>query len=179
MDRIFGYFYGIIRTAYYKTRYSYFKKYYSITSDFGFNGTDIRIYGEGKILLGNNSYIGTNSTIQLHPGQKVVIGDHCALSHNVRMYTSSADPDQDFTAERNNTGKTGDIIIGNGVWIGANVFINPGITIGDNAVVGANSVLTKDVDAFAIVGGVPAKLIRYKNIRPVTGEESNSNPGAA
>jgi maltose O-acetyltransferase len=176
VEKILASLYGKIRQAYYQRRYAYFKSHYGITSGFAFNGTDIRIYGDGEISLGNHSYIGTNSTIELHTGQKVVIGDHCAISHNVRMYTSSADPDQDFTSNRNNTGKTGDIIIGNGVWIGANVFINPGIIIGDNAVVGANSVLTKNVDAYAIVGGVPAKLIRYKTIKPAGSEDSNSNP---
>jgi maltose O-acetyltransferase len=43
-------------------------------------------------------------------------------------------------------------------------FINPCVSIGDNAVIGANSVVTKDVLKNSIVGGVPAKLIRYKNI---------------
>jgi len=52
--------------------------------------------------------------------------------------------------------------IGNDVWIGANVFINDGITIGDGAVVGAGAVVTADVAPYAIVGGIPAKLIRYR-----------------
>jgi acetyltransferase-like isoleucine patch superfamily enzyme len=54
------------------------------------------------------------------------------------------------------------IVIGNDVWIGANAIILPGVTIGDGAVVGAGAVVTKDVAPYAIVGGVPAKLIRYR-----------------
>lgn len=149
--------------AHYEERYQYFRNHYNITSNFGFNGTDIRIYGDGEIDLGNDSYIGSYSTIQLTKGFKVVIGKKCQISHNVRMYTSSADPDQDFTVEKVKPAKNGNIIIGDGVWIGANVFINPGIKVGNNAVVGANSIITKDVADNAIVGGVPAKLIRFKN----------------
>lgn len=54
------------------------------------------------------------------------------------------------------------VIIGNDVWIGANVSILPGVTIGDGAVVATGSVVTKDVAPYAIVGGVPAKLIKYR-----------------
>ncbi len=164
LNKLLGFIFGKMRSGYYNERYKYFRRQYNIISDFGFNGTDIRIYGDGKIIVGSNSYIGTNSTIELYKGQKVVIGNNCAISHNVRMYTSTARADQDFNGPRNNTNKVGDIIIGNGVWIGANAFINPGIKIGDNAVIGANSVVTRDVPENAIVRWVLAKLIRYKNI---------------
>lgn len=83
------------------------------------------------------------------------------ISHNVRMYTSSAIADQDFSFLPLKE-KKGNIIIGNNVWIGANVFINPGIIIGDNSVIGANSVVTKDIPNNSIFGGCPAKLIRFK-----------------
>ncbi|MCF8296152.1 MAG: CatB-related O-acetyltransferase [Melioribacteraceae bacterium] len=52
--------------------------------------------------------------------------------------------------------------IGNDVWIGNNVIILDGITIGDGAVIAAGSVVTKDVEPYSIIGGVPAKLIRYR-----------------
>ena len=55
------------------------------------------------------------------------------------------------------------MLIGDGVWIGANAFINPGIRIGSNTVIGANSVVTKNLEANSIYGGVPAKLIRQKD----------------
>ena len=54
------------------------------------------------------------------------------------------------------------VTIGNDVWVGANVIILPGVTIVDGAVLAAGAVVTKDVEPYAIVGGVPAKLIKYR-----------------
>ena len=52
------------------------------------------------------------------------------------------------------------VTIGDNVWIGGHAVINPGVTIGDNAVIAAGAVVTKDVPANAVVGGVPAKVLR-------------------
>lgn len=54
------------------------------------------------------------------------------------------------------------VIIGNDVWIGARVLIMGGVKIGDGAIIAAGSIVTKDVPPYAIVGGVPAKIIRYR-----------------
>jgi maltose O-acetyltransferase len=140
-----------------------FKAKYSIDPTFRFNGEDILFYGDGLISCGANSYIGSFSTIQTYQNCKVVIGRGCSISHNVRIYTQTNIADQDFS-KIPLIEKTGDVIIEDYVWIGANVFINPGVKIGSNSIVGANAVVTKDVEPNSIVGGVPAILIRYKKI---------------
>ena len=55
-----------------------------------------------------------------------------------------------------------EVVIGNDVWIGMRSIIMPGVKIGNGAVIGAGAVVTKDVPDYAIVGGVPAKVIRYR-----------------
>ncbi|MDD2493577.1 MAG: acyltransferase [Tissierellia bacterium] len=144
-------------------KYKTYREKYNIDDSFRFNGKDIILYGEGEITLGANSYFGNYSTIQADNDCRVEVGNGCSISHNVRMYTSSKNPDYDFSIKNNVPIKKGHIIIGDFVWIGANVFINPGIHIGDNSVIGANAVVTKDVEPFGIYGGVPARLIRKKN----------------
>lgn len=152
------------KNIYFNLMYEDFKKKYEIHRSFKFNGENILFYGEGKIIIDENSYIGWNSTIEAAPKCKVSIGRNCHLSHNVRIYTASNNPDQNFDVNQTKEKVYGDVIIGNGVWIGANVFINPGITIEDNTVIGSNSVVTKDIEKNTIVGGVPARLIRHKNV---------------
>jgi maltose O-acetyltransferase len=147
-------------------RYEQFRKTYNIHPSFRFNGEDILLYGDGEIHCAEDSYIGSLSTVQAYKGQKVIIGKGCSISHNVRIYSQTLDADQDFSRFPL-IEKKGDVIIEDYVWIGANVFINPKVTIGKNSIIGANSVVTKDVPPNAIVGGVPAKLVRMKNIYDV------------
>jgi maltose O-acetyltransferase len=143
--------------------YTILRDKYTVDPTFVFNGSNIKFYGSGSIVIGSNSYIGENSSIQAYSNCTVNIGQGCMISHNVKFYTQSQESDFDFSLASVPL-KTGDIKVGDFVWIGANVFISPGVSIGANAVIGANSVVTKDVEPFAIYGGVPAKLIRYKKI---------------
>jgi phosphonate metabolism protein (transferase hexapeptide repeat family) len=66
--------------------------------------------------------------------------------------------DQDFRALR----QSKRVIIGNDVWIGHGAVVMPGVSIGDGAVIGANAVVTKDVPAYAIAAGVPAKFMKWR-----------------
>lgn len=56
----------------------------------------------------------------------------------------------------------GDVIVGNDVWMASGVKILSGVKIGDGAVIGANALVSKDVEPYSIVGGNPAKLIKYR-----------------
>lgn len=144
-----------------RVKYENYRITYDISNNFFFNGPGIHFYGPGRIIAGENSYIGNYSTIQADVNCFVKIGRGCMISHNVRIYTSSALVDQDFS-QKPLKEKYGNVIINDYVWIGANVFINPGVTIGENAIIGANSVVTRDIPAFSVYAGVPAKFIKSK-----------------
>lgn len=142
-------------------QYEQYRKKYDIAPSFRFNGTNILLYENGKISLGENSYIGSNSAIQAAEGYSVTVGKGCHISHNVRIYTTSNLADHDFS-KKPVPQKTASVTIGDYTWIGANCLINPGIHIGENAVVGANSVVTKNIPENEIWGGVPARYIKSK-----------------
>lgn len=146
---------------YQKRIYDNYKLIYEIDKTFRFNGRDIILAGKGKIILGENSYIGIGSSISSNLGYLVEIGKNCAISHNVRIYNNSYDSDYDFNKLPRKQ-KYGNVKIGNGVWIGANVVILPNVIIGDNAIIGANSVVIKDIPSNSICSGIPCKVIRQK-----------------
>lgn len=143
--------------------YSSYRQRFSIASSFKFNGEGILMYGDGDIDIAEKTYIGRGSSIQAARNCKVSIGSYCAISHYVKIYTSSYSVDQNFCTSDRKV-KTGDVTIGDGVWIGANVLINPGVTIGPNSVIGANSVVTKNVEANSVVAGIPAVFVRFKKL---------------
>lgn len=151
----------IMQRVFWRAVYEGYRSKYAIKQSFRFNGVHILLYGDGEIIFGSDSYIGGFSTVNAGNDNKVVVGDRCSISHNVRIYTQTADADSDFSKPIKST-KSGDVVIGDYCWIGANVFINPGIEIGSNSVVGANSVVTKNIPQGEIWGGVPARLIRKK-----------------
>jgi virginiamycin A acetyltransferase len=109
-------------------------------------------------------------------GKKCSIATNCTFSlsnHLVDTFTTSPLTTRSlFSHGKGNTSSysKGDIIIKNDVWIGANCTIIDGITIGNGAVIAAGSVVTKDVPAYAIVGGNPAKVIRYRFSRELIDE---------
>ena len=107
-----------------------------------------------NIQVGKNVFINACCHFQDHGG--VTIGDDCQIGHNVVFATLN----HGLTPEDRKTTYPAPIVLGKNVWIGSNATILQGVTIGDNAIVAAGAVVTKDVAANTIVGGVPAKFIR-------------------
>jgi len=111
-----------------------------------------RFYNPGGIRMGKDTIIGEG--VVLDGRANLSIGDHVALASEVMIYNAEHDiNDKNFSA------RIGEVTVGDYVFIGPRAIILPGVQIGKGAVVGAGAVVTKNVDAFTIVGGVPAKVI--------------------
>lgn len=108
-----------------------------------------------NITVGEGVFINACCHFQDHGG--VTIGDGCQIGHNVVFATLN----HGFAPEDRSTTYPAPIVLKKNVWVGSNATILSGVTIGENAIVGAGSVVTKDVPDNAIVGGVPAKVIKY------------------
>ncbi|MDO3390898.1 DapH/DapD/GlmU-related protein [Bacteroides sp. ET489] len=107
-----------------------------------------------NITVGENVFINACCHFQDHGG--VTLGDGCQIGHNVVFATLN----HGLSPEERPITYPAPIVLGKNVWVGSNATILQGVTIGENAVVAAGAVVTRDVPANTIVGGVPAKFIR-------------------
>lgn len=162
--KIFAKIFSILMNSYVLNVYESYRNKFDIHKSFIFNGEGILFYGDGNIEIGENSYIGRYSILQVSSKTKIVIGKNCKIGPFFKIWTQTSYVDQDFNIIEKIKPKLGDVIIEDAVWIGANVIISPGVTIGENSIIGANSVVNKNIKPYSIVGGVPAKLIRFKDI---------------
>lgn len=108
-----------------------------------------------NITVGRDVFINACCHFQDHGG--VMLGDGCQIGHNVVFATLN----HELAPERRHVTLPAPIVLGRRVWVGSNATILSGVTIGDNAVVAAGAVVTKDVPPGAVVGGVPARIIKY------------------
>lgn len=113
-----------------------------------------------NVKLGRFCGVGENVNIRLfeHPIHMVSISP-CFYR---KEHTLETFVDENLFDDLQSNSEGYSVVIGNDVWIGSNVSIKSGVTIGDGAVVGTGAVVMKDVEPYAIVGGVPAKRIRYR-----------------
>lgn len=107
-----------------------------------------------NITVGENVFINACCHFQGHGG--VTLGDGCQIGHNVVFATLN----HGLSPEERPITYPAPIVLERNVWVGSNATILQGVTIGENAVVAAGAVVTRDVPANTIVGGVPAKFIR-------------------
>lgn len=107
-----------------------------------------------NITIGKDVFINSGCHFQDQGG--IEIGDGALIGHNVVLATIN----HDLNPKENRKNHYAAIKIGAHVWIGSNATVLPGVTIGDYAVVAAGAVVTRDVPAMTVVGGVPARVLK-------------------
>jgi len=115
----------------------------------------------GRLVIGNNFTMNTNSQLGASFGE-IVIGNDCAIAPNCVLRASNHTFDNPNIPFRGQGHTYGEIIIEDDVWIASNCVVAANTRIGKSSVVGAGSVVTKDVEPYSVVGGVPAKLIKKR-----------------
>ncbi len=117
------------------------------------------ILGSREIAIGDNSGIGVACEL-LGP---VILGDNVIMGPEVVIYTRNHQyKDSSNLIREQGYAEVKPVKIGNDVWIGRRTIILPGVTVGDGAVLGAGSIISKDVAAYTVVGGNPAKVLKYR-----------------
>ncbi len=115
-----------------------------------------------KLVLGSGTYVGEHNNIRA-AGGSIFIGDNCLISQQVSIIASDHGIQKDELIKTQLWIKKGDIIIEDDVWIGCACQILSGVRIGRGAVIAAGSLVNKDVPAYSIVAGIPAKVLKYRN----------------
>lgn len=113
--------------------------------------------------IGATSHLKSGTYIECSGG--VTIGEYFHSGRQLTIYSSNHIYDNDNYIPYDNISINKPVVIKDFVWVGANVTIVPGVTIGEGVVVGAGSVVTRDVPNYAVVGGNPAKVIKYRDIK--------------
>lgn len=123
------------------------------------DGTKLRCHG-GRVEIGEKTVMGQECTISAY--QHVRIGAQCVIADR----TMFIDFDHGVVEVERPIRSQGiymeDVVVGSNVWIGYGACILRGVSVGDNSIIGSNSVVTRDVPANAVVGGVPARVLRMR-----------------
>jgi acetyltransferase-like isoleucine patch superfamily enzyme len=123
------------------------------------HGSKIRVH-EGEVQIGAKTVMGQECTISAY--QHVEIGRECIVADRVMLIDFDHGVVEVERAIRLQGIYKRDVKVGNNVWMGYGACVLRGVTVGDNAIVGTNAVVTKEVPANAVVGGVPATIIRMR-----------------
>jgi acetyltransferase-like isoleucine patch superfamily enzyme len=139
------------------------------------HGTKIRCH-EGEVRIGAKTVLGQECTISAY--QHVSIGEQCIVADRVMLIDFDHNVAEVERPIRVQGIYKRDVRVGNNVWIGYGAQILRGVTVGDNSIVGAGAVVTKDVPANAVVGGMPARVIRMREAPSTLRWDEPVEPGA-
>jgi acetyltransferase-like isoleucine patch superfamily enzyme len=115
-----------------------------------------------NVSIGNRVSVGPENRLWASPRARLVIEDDVLLGPNVTIVTSNYGMTDRERPMHDQEWVESDVRIERGAWLGANVVVLPGVTVGEGAVVAAGAVVTRSLPAFAIAGGVPAKVLKYR-----------------
>ena len=115
-----------------------------------------------NVKIGHRTYINGNTSLIAGANSRITIGDNCLIADNVHIRTTTHKYIDKNTLIQEQGHEEKDITIGNDVWIGYGAQIMAGVKVGNGAVVAAGAIVTKDVEEYAVVAGVPAKVIKYR-----------------
>lgn len=169
--------------------FTFFKSYFGVRRrSFGYCAPSVNL--SPPIIIRNPGNVFLYDNTQLMPGTyisatnaKFIIKANCCIAENLTVHTGNhaGIPGMFCSAitEKNKpSGYDKDVVIENDVWIGCNVTLLSGVTIGRGAVVAAGAVVAKSIPPYAIAGGVPARVLKFKwTIDEILYHESKLYPG--
>lgn len=143
-----------------------YNRSYIASTNLAYNGgaiidhtTSLRV--PGNISLGSGVVIGEYCCLWSGDKSRIIIAEDTIFGPFVMIFSSNHGifRDQSMKTQPHHQA---DVVIGPGCWLGAGSIVTAGVTIGEGAVIAAGSVVTKDVPPYAVVGGIPAKVMKYR-----------------
>ena len=120
-----------------------------------------KVFDDPKFIVDEGTHLGSGLSIGV--AKEIRIGSHCHIASNVSIMDNDGHPEDPFERAENlpvNPKAVAPVQVGNYVWIGEGAVILKGVTIGECAIIAARSVVTQNVEAYTIVAGNPAKVVK-------------------
>ncbi|MEM7207695.1 MAG: acyltransferase [Pseudomonadota bacterium] len=133
-------------------------------------GNNVCLYKGSGIETGQNSSVTIKDKASVHPRSQisayvedVIVGENVMIAPNCGIYSYDHGMDKQQSLREQSLTSKGKVVLEDDVWLGYGVVVTSGVTIGEGSVIAANSVVTKDIPPYSIVGGNPAKVLKSRS----------------